>query len=226
MGFPKAVVDPQTVAGGLHGLQIAVPRYSPDGKKIAFIGGLMSDQGSTGGDVWVVDAKGGGPVNITPGIDGTPCFEAWINDKEIGFIEDRRGHTRSVDWDPIGKKEILSTDLGEVTISGGAIKDAVSVSKAGIAFVKSGLKEAPEVWIEDGDKLTQFTHLNDGAPKSTVKIESVEWENEGFHVQGWVTYPKNYDPAKKYPLIVTVHGGPSSSAFPPGREPVAGGGVL
>jgi dipeptidyl aminopeptidase/acylaminoacyl peptidase len=43
-------------------------------------------------------------------------------------------------------------------------------------------------------------------------MESVEWENEGLHVQGWLTYPKDYSPAKKYPLIVEVHGGPSASA--------------
>jgi len=49
---PQAILAPAEVAGPLHGLQIAVPRWSPDGKFIAFIGGLMSDQGSTGGDVW------------------------------------------------------------------------------------------------------------------------------------------------------------------------------
>ena len=43
------------------------------------------------------------------------------------------------------------------------------------------------------------------------KSESVEWENEGFHVQGWLLYPAEYLPAKKYPLIVSVHGGPSAS---------------
>ncbi len=48
----KSIFDPVTVTGPLHGLQIAVPRFSPDGKQIAFIGGLMSDQGSTGGDIW------------------------------------------------------------------------------------------------------------------------------------------------------------------------------
>src|SRR5579859_1647657 len=48
---PKAVLAPAEVSGPLHGLQIAVPRFSPDGQSIAFIGGLMSDQGSTGGDV-------------------------------------------------------------------------------------------------------------------------------------------------------------------------------
>jgi len=43
-----SVLDPTTTPGPLHGLQIAVPRFSPDGKQIAFIGGIMSDQGSTG----------------------------------------------------------------------------------------------------------------------------------------------------------------------------------
>ena len=47
---PKAILAPEEVSGPLHGLQIAVPRWSPDGKTIAFIGGLMSDQGATGGD--------------------------------------------------------------------------------------------------------------------------------------------------------------------------------
>ncbi len=42
---PHVVFDPNTTTGQLHGLQIAVPRFSPDGSKIAFIGGLMSDQG-------------------------------------------------------------------------------------------------------------------------------------------------------------------------------------
>jgi Tol biopolymer transport system component len=48
---PKPILSPAEVTGPLHGLQLAVPRWSPDGKAIAFIGGLMSDQGSTGGDV-------------------------------------------------------------------------------------------------------------------------------------------------------------------------------
>jgi dipeptidyl aminopeptidase/acylaminoacyl peptidase len=45
---PRSVFNPNTTKSALHGLQIAVPRYSPDGKKIALIAGLMSDQGSTG----------------------------------------------------------------------------------------------------------------------------------------------------------------------------------
>ena len=62
---PKAILAPAEVACELHRLQIAVPRWSPDGKAIAFIGGLMSDQGSTGGDVWVVSSTGGQPRDLT-----------------------------------------------------------------------------------------------------------------------------------------------------------------
>ena len=215
------VLDPNTVLGPLHGLQIAVPRWSPDGKHIALIGGLMSDQGSTGGDVWVVEAKGGSePIDLTPGIDGTPCYEDWVSDHTVSFVEDRRGHTL-LSAVNINTKTLVPgapLDLGEVTVSGGPIKDAISISdridgaKERItAFVKSGHDISPELWAGTGTNLKQITHLNDGVKPST-RMESVEWENEGLHVQGWLTYPKDYSPAKKYPLIVEVHGGPSASA--------------
>ena len=208
------IFDPNTTHSALHGLQIAVPRYSPDGSRIAFIGGLMSDQGSTGGDVWTVPANGGEPTDITPGIDGTPCFEAWINDHELGFVEDRSGHVRLVDWNPDTHKEIIASDLGEVSVFGGQIKDAVSTSSKGGAFAEMGVTTPPEIWLFHQGKLSQLTHLNGDAKMPAPRFESIEWENEGFHVQGWLTFPKDYDASKKYPLIVEVHGGPSSSAGP------------
>jgi dipeptidyl aminopeptidase/acylaminoacyl peptidase len=211
---PKVAFDPNTTTGALHGLQIAVPRFSPDGKRIAFIGGLMSDQGSTGGDVWVVDSKGGNPTDITPGIDGTPAFEVWINNDKIGFVEDRRGHTVLPDYD-VAKRALVpnsTIDLGEVTLSGGAIKDAISVSDSGVlAFVQAGHTTPPELWAGSAHALKQITHLNHDT-QPLARVESVEWTNEGFHVQGWLTYPKDFDASKKYPIIVQVHGGPSSSA--------------
>ena len=211
---PKVAFDPNTTSTALHGLQIAVPRFSPDGKRIAFIGGLMSDQGSTGGDVWVVDAHGGNPIDITPGIDGSPTFEVWLTDHRIGMVEDRRGRILLPDYD-VAKRALIPNsvlDLGEINISGGPIKDAVSASTTGaLAFVKSGHDAPPELWAGPADHLTQITHLND-ATAPHARTESVEWSNEGFQVQGWLTYPANFDPAKKYPIIVQVHGGPSASA--------------
>ena len=47
--------------------QLAVPRFAPDGKSIVFIGGIMSDAGSTGGEIFQVPAAGGAARNLTPG---------------------------------------------------------------------------------------------------------------------------------------------------------------
>ena len=46
------------------------------------------------------------------------------------------------------------------------------------------------------------------------KPESIQWTSDAFPVQGWLLYPAHYDPGKKYPLIVSVHGGPSSEVQP------------
>jgi dipeptidyl aminopeptidase/acylaminoacyl peptidase len=213
---PHVVFDPNTTQSDMHGMQIAVPRYSPDGKRIAFIGGLMSDFGSNGGDVWVVNGDGkSAPVDITPGIDGTPTWDVWLDDKTVGFVEDRRGHILLTDADANSHHVVAgsSDDLGEVSVGGGSgsLKNAISASNTGvIAYVQSSFTQAPEVFVGPPGRAKQFSHLNDGV-QPTGRTESVEWQNDGFHVQGWLTFPKNYDPAKKYPVIVTVHGGPSSS---------------
>jgi dipeptidyl aminopeptidase/acylaminoacyl peptidase len=177
----------------------------------------MSDQGSTGGDIYVVDSKGGNPTDITPDIDGTPTWEGWDSNETVDFVEDRRGHTLFNAYEVFTRQPVRGApiDLGEVSISVGQVKNAISVSGHGfLALVKSGPTAPPEIWTGSPQNLTQLTHVNDTLKLNPPKFESIEWQNEGFHVQGWLTYPKNYNPAKKYPLIVEVHGGPSASAGP------------
>ncbi len=83
-----------------------------------------------------------------------------------------------------------------------------------IAMIRQSFDHAPEVWAGPSDDLKQITHLNDALKPAWGKTESIDYTNEGFHIQGWLLYPANYDPAKKYPLIVSVHGGPSSAISP------------
>jgi Tol biopolymer transport system component len=87
---PTVVLAPADQSGPLHGLQIAVPRWSPDGKKIAFIGGLMSDQGVTGGDVWAVPSEGGQPIDLTP---NRPASAQWItwDDNQSLYVSELSG---------------------------------------------------------------------------------------------------------------------------------------
>jgi dipeptidyl aminopeptidase/acylaminoacyl peptidase len=60
--------------------------------------------------------------------------------------------------------------------------------------------------------LQQLTHFNDGLERAWGKTESLTWKNEGFDVQGWLHFPKDYDAGRKYPMIVLVHGGPAAAA--------------
>jgi dipeptidyl aminopeptidase/acylaminoacyl peptidase len=59
----------------------------------------------------------------------------------------------------------------------------------------------------------QLSHLNDGVEAGWGKSVSLNWKSDAFRVQGWLMLPKDYDPAKKYPLVVEVHGGPAAAVI-------------
>ncbi len=69
--------------------QIAVPRWSPDGKTVAFIGGLMSDEGFLGGDLFTW--TDGGVRDVTPGMKASATGFWWRGNKDILFTEDVDG---------------------------------------------------------------------------------------------------------------------------------------
>ena len=218
---PTQLLDPVGVSGSLHGLQIAVPRFSPDGSRIAFIGGLMSDQGSTGGDIYVIPSTGlkpgDEPKNVTPNRPSSPAYIAWQDDHDIGISEHVGGSSRIALLDLTTGKDVPGLDFTfpETIIAG---TDVMSVSVAGnslnVAMIRQSFDHPPEVWAGPTDNLKQMTHLNDAVKPAWGKAESIDYTNEGFHIQGWLLYPANYDPSKKYPMIVSVHGGPSSAVTP------------
>jgi dipeptidyl aminopeptidase/acylaminoacyl peptidase len=211
-----SILDTTKISGPLHGLQIALPRWSPDGKQIAFIGGLMSDQGSTGGDIWVVPSTGGEPKNLTPNRPSTPAFFGWVDGKTLRISEHIGGSSRIVIHHiDTGMDDPNQTVTFPETIGSGSAMMSVSDANSGdIAITRTSFDRAPEVWAGPITKLRQITRLNDSLKPLWGKTENVEWTNEGFNVQGWLLYPANFDPAKKYPLIVNIHGGPSSALTP------------
>jgi dipeptidyl aminopeptidase/acylaminoacyl peptidase len=224
--LPHSILDTTTISGPLHGLQIAVPRYSPNGKQIAFIGGIMSDQGSTGGDLYLIPSTGGEPKNITPGRAASVAYFGWAGPELIAIAEHAGGNSHLTALDLATGKDIPQASVTfPETIGAGGLAMSVSLShEHTIAIIRSSFDRAPEVWAGPLHDLKQITHLNDGLKPTWGKTENIEWTNDGFKVQGWLLYPANYDPAKKYPLLVSVHGGPSSAVTP--RWPGVGyGGV-
>ncbi len=215
------VFDPSLTKSAMKGLQIAVPRFSPDGKQIAFIGGLMSDQGSTGGDIYLIPATGlkpgEEPKDVTPNRPSTPAYIAWLDDHDIGISEHVGGSSRITALDLTTGKDVpgLAFTFPETIIAGTDVMSvSVAIHSTNIALIRQSFDHPPEVWAGPSDNLRQITHLNDGVKPAWGRSESIDYTNEGFNIQGWLLYPANYDPAKKYPLIVSVHGGPSAAVTP------------
>jgi dipeptidyl aminopeptidase/acylaminoacyl peptidase len=68
-------------------------------------------------------------------------------------------------------------------------------------------------------KLKQVTQYNPVTKDTMPKAANVEWKNEGWQVQGWLLYPAHYNPSKKYPMLVCVHGGPAWITTPTWSAP-------
>ncbi len=200
-------------------LQMAVPRWSPDGRSIAVIEGLMSDESINGGDVFLAPAAGGEPRNLTPGMKASASWIAWKSATQILISEsiDGQGGLATLDITS-GRMSTISNPLASglnVPVYSG-LNGPISLAKDGemSALVLYEFDRPPEVWAGPLASWKQITHINTGVPPAWGKATSLHWDRGGFQIQGWLIEPVHYDPARRYPMVVAVHGGPSSMARP------------
>ncbi|MEP6471126.1 MAG: S9 family peptidase [Acidobacteriota bacterium] len=187
-------------------LQIACPRWSPDGREIAVIHGLMSDEGSTGGDIWTVPAAGGTPRNRTDGMKASASALFWRSGNEILFTEHVDGDEAIAALDASGKIRTLWR--------GSAVVAKFSVAKQGLssAAIRSSFSQPQEVVAGPIGEWTALTRANAGIRPLWGEARSLTWKSDGYRVQGWLLSPLERDATKKSPMVVLVHGGPSSAA--------------
>jgi dipeptidyl aminopeptidase/acylaminoacyl peptidase len=192
-------------------VQMNYPRVAPDGKSVAFIGGLMSDYGPIGGDLWSVPIGGGEPANLTPGYKGTFTSFVWRGrvirataligaDTAMTIVDPKTGKVdafRRAPW-------TMSAGDGRVSLS--------ADGETGAAVIQD-FETAPSIGVHDKSGARQLTHDNDGL-KPNAHAVNVTWKSGGFDVQGWLLTPLTYDKSVKHPMITLVHGGPSSAVTP------------
>ncbi|HEY4082783.1 MAG TPA: S9 family peptidase [Burkholderiaceae bacterium] len=197
--------------------QLATPRVSPDGRRVAMIVGLMSDFGSTGGDIYLLPLEGGAAQNLTAQQHASVTDINWRSDGHLMASVLAADLSQRVDFGIA-----TAPGAGQAIWSGAAPLRDISAA-SGKSTVEAGVMQdfnhAPEIFVSDERSLKALTHRNSGLTHAFV-VRSLKWHNEGFDIQGWLVLPAAASATSgtgstgKRPMIVEIHGGPAGVARP------------
>ncbi len=191
--------------------QIAMPKVSRDGATVAFIAGIMSDFGSTGGDVYTLTFEGGQAANITAAMRASATSLAWDCGDRLQAHLLAGDKTQLADLGA-GLKPAVPRILwsGEESVRSG--QGHATACPSGItAVVHESFTAAPEIEVGAIGHWRDLTAVNTGL-RLAARVQSIWWKSDGFDVQGWLLLPEHSN--GKLPLITEVHGGPASAVVP------------
>ncbi|HTD73946.1 MAG TPA: prolyl oligopeptidase family serine peptidase [Steroidobacteraceae bacterium] len=192
--------------------QLAMPKVSRDGSRVAFIAGIMSDFGSTGGDVYTLDLNGSTATNLTPDMHASATAIAWRCDDHLQAELLAGDKTQFVDLGS-GNKAAPAKVLwsGEESFGDRAGGISTACPSGVTADAHESFTQAPEIEIGAIGHWRNLTDINSGL-SLPARVQSVWWKNDGFDIQGWLLLPLHAE--GKVPMITMVHGGPASAATP------------
>ncbi len=191
--------------------QLASPVVSPDGVAVAFIGGWMSDEGSTGGDAYLLPLRrpGAQPTDLTPGSHATVTAIDWRCGDGL------TGVALAGDRVSVARLDRPAPPLwsGNQSLSSGGWNLSLSCSRHAAASVSESFTAPPELVAGPIGAWRAITRANAGLV-SPVTARSVTWKSDALTVQGWLLTPAGVPTGTRRPMVVLVHGGPESAATP------------
>jgi acylaminoacyl-peptidase len=198
----------------------AQPTASPDGRYIAFTGFDDRYQGYQRARLYVMRRDNDAVRELAADLDRDIERPTWSHDsRRVYFQYDDRGTTRIAEADLSGRVTTLVDDLGGEAWSRPYGGGSFSVARDGsIAYSANDPYDPAAVGIHDGGRTRRLTALNDDllALRDLGRVEEI-WSAtpvDGRRVQSWLIRPPGFDPAKKYPLILEIHGGPHTNYGP------------
>ena len=192
--------------------QLAMPKVSRDGSLVAFIAGIMSDFGSTGGDVYTLSIDGGGATNLTPDMRASATAIAWRCDGHLQAELLAGDKTQFADLGSgLTPKPPRILWSGEESFGDRAGGISTACPSGMTADAHESFTAAPEIEIGTIGRWRNLTAVNAGL-SLPARVQSVWWKNDGFDIQGWLLLPLHAE--GKIPMITQVHGGPAAAVTP------------
>ena len=193
----------------------ADPIVSPDGRYLAWLGFDDRYQGYQVTQLYLRDLKTGATRSLSANLDRDVENAQFAADsRSVWFQYDDRGHTRIVRQGLDGRMQELADDLGGTDVTRPYSGGSFSVARNGrFAYTRRSAQAPAELATGvAGGSIVQLTELNANGTgaRDLPDIELLEFASsaDGLPLQGWLVKPPNFDPARKYPLILEIHGGP------------------
>jgi dipeptidyl aminopeptidase/acylaminoacyl peptidase len=189
------------------------PVMAPNGKTLAFSYEQRRPLAFTPNRIALLDLQTQGMTILTDNLDGDANNILWAEDsKSLYFSFDERGmrHIRK-----ITRSKVVTTvaeDVGGTTIGRPYLSGGFHRANGVTAFTQGRQHRPSDVAIVKNKRLEVVTALNDDLLdyRALGKVTEVTYQSsfDGQEIQGWYVTPPDFDPTKKYPLILEIHGGP------------------
>ena len=212
----------------------ASPAVSPDGKLIAFTGFDDRKQGYQNTQLSLMNRDGSGKRVLSAKIDNSISGHEWSADGRGLYVSyDEQGVTRIALLALDGSFKVLGRDMG--TGGSGYGGGSFSVARDGSVALTVSTPSVPGdvAVIRPATAQRTLTSVNSDllGARELGQVEEIWWNSskDQRRIQGWIIKPPGFDPTKKYPLILEIHGGPFANygpRFDVEKQLMAAGGYL
>lgn len=195
------------------------PALSPDGRWLTYTGFDDEKMGYHATKLYLMDLRSGESRVLTGKLDRSATSPVWDADGDgVFFTFDDEGVTRLGYVETDGDLRRYKATLGGLSLGRPYTAAAMHAAGGTVAFTVGDPSHPAELAVLRGDGARQLTSLNDDllSQRKLADVEEMWFESsaDGRRVQAWVMTPPDFDPDKKYPLILEIHGGPFAAYGP------------